>query len=270
MSQQPYQLYPGQPQYGPPPTQYPAGAPQPQYGQQPAGDGVVEEFDSVAPPVGGETIKMHQLTGRLVLFRPTSAPGMKKGYNGGPEKMGMTVEAIIMDGPPVPGMVDGRNGQVTKPFAAGPKNPPFFVAVIHIQHDLLLQQLGPLWENHGFTLNRIELGQATGTNSPPFKLAMPTDQDKALARSIIGPRIAEGFNRIKAASAPEPEQQYVPATPPPVQQAPAQPPYQQPAQAPYPYQGPPAQQYPPQGPPAAPWGHPPAGPPAQQNPWGGQ
>jgi hypothetical protein len=244
----------------------------------PAG-GEPEQFAGAAavPAGGGETIKIHQLLGRLILARPTSAPAMAPGFNGGEAKLQMTIELIVFDGPPIPGMVDGRNGQVTKPFAAGPKTPPFYVATVYVTHELLLKQLEPSVPSRSFVLNRVGQGQAKGQNSPPFILLDASPADHELARSVIGPKIAEGFNAIKAASAPEPEQpfahagayqpQMAPANPswaPPIH-APQDPPAQwQPPAQPQPYQQPSPQQYPAQGPAGAPWAQPQqAGPP----PW---
>lgn len=279
MTQNPYQQ--GTPAgYGQPQHAYaqPGQTPPTQYASQ----GEPEVFGKAAPATGGETVKIHQMVDRLVLFRPISYNPLAQGYGSNPPGPQIICEAIIFDGPPVPGMVDGRNGQVTAPFNSGPKVPPFYVANVYITHDVLLKQLMDSVPSRAFVLGRIGKGQAKGSNDAPFKIIDPTPQDEAVARQHIGNRIADGFDRIKAASAPEPQQPfggtgYQQQAPAPYQPQPVAQQYpqynQQPAQ-PQPYAAPTPQQYPPQGPPGAPWAQQQQAPAQQQqapqgDPWAG-
>jgi hypothetical protein len=283
VTQQPYGpppgQYPQQPPVSPPWTSNPANQPAqgPAWGQQAplAPTGQRQGFNKPgAPTGGGETVNVHQLEGRLVLFRVTSWDPDNVSTQGGENaKPGLLMaEAIIMDGPPIPGALNGMNGQLT-PFESGPKVPPFYVNTLYIRGAVMPRQLADYAPSRGLALGRVVKGQAGTKGKPPWVLQDATEQDEALAYSIVGPQILEGFNRIKAAAAPAPtvqqfgQPQQAPAgypqpTQPPVQQTgPAQGGYPQPQ----PYQQPTPQQYPPAGPPAAPWAQPQqAGPPP---PW---
>lgn len=282
MTQQPYGQYPPQPGQYPqpqhqPPAQYPSAPPQAEYGAP-------EQFGRPsAPQGGGEGVGLHQLANRLVLFRPLSfdpmsppMPGVE-GARPGPLVM---AEAIVLDGPPIPGSINGTT-EVMTPFASGPKMPPFYVASMYIRGAVLPGQLADSVPSRSFVLGRIIKGQPSGKGKPPWILQDATQQDEQIARQHIGNRIQDGFDRIKAASAPEPAAQpfagaggYQQVQPQP--QGQFQPTYGQPPQAPPPppapynpggyQQGPPQQpqpygqpnpaQYPPAGPPAAPWAQP--------------
>jgi hypothetical protein len=285
VTQQPYGPIPGQ-QYPPADvTGQPWGQPpaQPQYQQAPPAEygapaptGAPQGFNKPgAPTGGGETVNLHQLENRLVLFRVTSWDPTSVSTQNPNAKPGLIMaEAIIMDGPPIAGALNGNTKQMT-PFESGPKVPPFYVNTLYIRGAVIPSQLADYAPSRGMCLGRVVAGQPGKQGNPPWILQDPTEQDEALAYSVVGPQILEGFNRIKAAAAPAPtvqqfgQPQQAPAgypqpTQPPVQQTgPAQGGYPQPQ----PYQQPTPQQYPPAGPPAAPWAQPQqAGPP----PWAQQ
>ena len=273
MTQQPYgpppgqqPAYPAQNQQG----QYPPPGQQPQYPQQTPGGYQHNENSSYgpvtqqapaqgggfnkpgAPTGGGESVNLHQLDGRLVLFRVNSWDPTSVSTQNPQAKPGLILaEAIVMDGPPIAGAVNGSTNQVT-PFESGPKVPPFYVATMYIRGAVMPGQLADFAPGRGMCLGRVVPGTPGKQGKPPWILQDPTEQDEALAYSIVGMDIRAGFDRIRAAAAPAPTQQQFgqPTPAAPVQQAPVQ--YQQPQ----PYQAPNPQQYPPAGPPAAPWAQP--------------
>lgn len=284
MTQNPYQgpppgyppvNQPTQPGYGTPPPQgygqqyqpqppgpatYPQAPAQPAYPAQPqAPAGGADDFgDPGEPTKGGDAPNAHQLNGRLVMFRPKSFEALAAGYQGGDPKDLAISELIVLDGEPMPGSVDGRNQQMT-PFAAGPKVPPFYCGNVYIRGALVPSQLEPYVAGRGFCLARVGRSQASGTGQPSLRLFDPTEQDKALARQILGTPIRAGWERVQKASAPPapagapgygPPQGGQAVPPPGYSQAPGQP-YPPAPQGPPPGYGPPPSQYPPQpqGPP---------------------
>lgn len=260
-AQTPPGQYPQQPSYGNVP---PA---QPSYGTPPPQAGPADEFNAPSAPTGGgEGVGIHQLGNRLVLFRPLSydpmAAPMPGVENARPGPLVMA-EAIVLDGPPIPGSVNGMT-EVMTPFPGGPKSPPFYVASMYVRGAVLPGQLEASVPSRSFVLGRIVKGTPSGKGKPPWVLLDFTEQDQQLARSIIGPRIADGFDAIKRASAPAPTTQpFAPAGYPgavaqnPYGAPPQQPQYPQQPQSqpahPQSYGQPDPSQQPPQGPPGAPW-----------------
>lgn len=267
--------YPAQPpqgQYPPPGGAYPAPYPppgyqQPQYPQAPAqpaypaqpqapaGVGDDEFGDPGAPTKGGDAPAAHQLNGRLVMFRPKSFEALAAGYKGGDPKDLAITELIVLDGEPIPGNIDGMTDVMT-PFAAGPKFPPFYCGNVYIRGALVPSQLEPYVAGRGFCLARVGRSQASGTGKPSLRLFDPTEQDKALARQILGTPIRAGWERLQKASAPPapagapgygPPQGGQAVPPPGYSQAPGQAypgqPYPPAPQGPPPGYGPPPGQY---------------------------
>jgi hypothetical protein len=295
MSQQPYgqqyppqgdqQQYPPQPGYGQPaPAQ---GPPQGWAQQPPAGPppstgpgGSPESFKSAAPSsAGGENPRIHQLNGRLVLFRPTAYNPMAKGFGSNPPGPQTTCEAIVLDGPPIEGVADGRTGQIT-PFSTGPRPTPFYISALYLTQMGLIQQLETAVPTRSFCLNRVDM-KDIGQGKTWYQLLDMTEADEQLARSIIGPRIMEGWERIKTESLQRYQPQPADAFAGGQHQGGMGQPQQNPQGGYGQQQGPPpgyGQQSGPQGPPADPWGQqsqqgPPQGwgPPAgQPTGWGQQ
>jgi hypothetical protein len=270
VTQQPYQQPPqgwgqpqGQPQYQQaPPQQYPQPQQFPgqvtgaefQAGQAPpAGQ---DEFGTPAPPKGGgEQPALHQLKNRLLLIWPTRTAMAPNYAKTGDEEM-VYFECIVLDGDPIPAHVAGDT-EVSTPFAAGPKQAPFFVPALQSKSAMLdrLREFTPGQSLYGRPcLGRLVYKPSPGGRGKPWPdLLEPTDADKVLARQILPMR-----DQLKAAAAPLQQPQpdsFAPASgqaqqwqQPPVQQGPSQGYGQQPQQG-YPGQQP-AYGTPPQGPPA--------------------
>lgn len=259
---------PFQPPAGPNPFSQagPAGAP-PAPGQ---GD----PFGAPGAPTGGggDQPALHQLGGRLLLIRPlTYNPTGQKPHPSnpaaGPSAL-VTAELIVCDGEAIAGNINGETDQFT-PFAAGPKQVPFYCGSMYISGAVLPGQLEGYVSGRGFCLARLVKGTPGKAGKPPWILADPTEADK-----VIGRAIHAQWDQIKSAGQqarpdqfgpPQGQQAYaqpqtVPAS---VQQYQPAPPQQYQPPAPYPQPpAPPVQpwpvQYPPQSypQPAAPAGPP--------------
>lgn len=220
MTQQPYQQGPppgwDPNQYQPPQQQEPPpgwpGRPVPgpfqQTGQvaQPAAPGGPAGGDPFGAPGaatgGGDSPRIAQLEGRLVLWRPTSFEANSAGGAGFDPSDLVVTEAVIIDGPPIPGSLDGNSGVMT-PFAAGPKVAPFYVGSMWIRGKVVPSQLKEYVPGRGFCLGRVAKGKPASTGKPPWIIADPTEEDR-----VIGRQIHAAWEQIKAAvqAAPAPEQ----------------------------------------------------------------
>lgn len=292
---QPQQQQPAAPeQQGPPPGMYaPYGSPaaqqpfQPPAGPNPftqagpagappaAGQG--DPFGAPGAPTGGggDQPALHQLGGRLLLIRPLSfnPTGQKPHPSNpanGPSAL-VIAEMIVCDGEAIAGSINGETEQFT-PFAAGPKQVPFYCGSMYISGAVLPGQLEGYVSGRGLCLARLVKGTPGKAGKPPWILADPTEQDKVLGREIFAQ-----WDQIKSAGQQARPDQF---GPPQGQQAPPQHAYGQPGQQPgyaqqapagYPQpSAPPAQQqYPAQG---QPQGYPqqpqaPAGPPPGYPPY---
>jgi hypothetical protein len=261
VTQNPYQQYPPQPQGSPPgydpqtgqawptpgvPAQQappaPPPWPAPQYAepiQQPAPAG--DEFATPDPPrsAAGESPALHQLKGRLLLIWPSKI-AMAENYNKDGQEENVWFEAIVCDGPPIAEHVAGDT-DVATPFAAGPKQAPFFIPMLQSKGAVLdrLRSTAPGGEQYGRPcLGRLVYRPAKGRGKPWPDIDQPTDQDRALARQIL-PLRAQLRAAAEPVRPPQPDSFAAPQGPPPGYGAPAGPP---PGWAP---QGPPPGQYPP-------------------------
>lgn len=197
--------YPAQQNSGPPQGWAPQGqqppAENPGWGQMyqgsPSQGGQPEAFKSAAPSTaGGENPRIGQMNGRLILFRPTNYNPMAKGFGSNPPGPQLTTEAIVLDGPPIEGVLDGKTGRLT-PFTTGPRSTPFYVSAFYLTQQGLIQQLESAVPGRQFCLNRVEI-KSIGQGKTWYQLNDMTREDEALARSIIGDQILTGWERIKA------------------------------------------------------------------------
>lgn len=284
MTQQPYQPPPQQgwpqqpPPYGTPPQGPPPGYPQQPPAQQwpPAGGvpqgvpepGAPNPFNQAgpagAPPSddafgdpgegtrgNGDSPALHQLVGRLILFKPVQMDRNATQYKSTELRDDVMIcHIVVCDGEPIPGNVNGETNQFT-PFAAGPKVAPFYIGSIQVR-SAVSDKLQDYLKAQGMCLARL-VERPSRAGKPWKDLAPATEQDKALARTIV-PR----WDELKALAQPvQPQDPYGSvqggqlAPPPGYAQAPGQP-----------YPGQPYQQGPPPGYPAQnPQGAPPAQPP---------
>lgn len=228
------------PQYqqpaGPPPAQQwpapagvPQGVPEPGAPAVPGGDG----FGDPGQGQGGDgdSPALHQLEGRLLLWRPKPA-GIIMGQpydKTKPLEEQAFVDVIVCDGPPVGFNLNGETGAQT-PFASGPKVAPFFIGNMRI-NKVILDKLRDDYINNpnpaATCLARFVKTPPRGAGKPYNDLAPASEADKALARPIYA-----AWDQIKAASTvAAPDQFAGPAAPqygtPPA----AAPQYQQPAPA---------------------------------------
>jgi len=180
----------------------------------------------------GDAPALHQLVGRLILWRPRkSSLGQNTKYQSTELQDTMQVDLIVLDGPPIDHHLNGDTKAVT-PFATGPKVAPFYLGNIRVKAVPLkkLRAYHDSADPRATCLGRlVETPPRTG-GKPYQDLANGTDQDKALARKVL-----PMWDELKAAAAavgpvrPDqfggPTQQQAPAgpppgwTPPPAQQA---------------------------------------------------
>lgn len=212
--QQPPAQYPPQ---GPPPNPYgqqnPYQGPPP--GQQPPAQNGPDGFGSPDNrPAAGDQPAIHQLatSNRLVLIRPKRwNQGGTKFNTSEPEEQ-MIVDIIVCDGPPIPTHIDYTSKQET-PFAAGPKQAPFFIKETMINKAIKDRCRSALEDptTPNTVLGRLEARPPSqGKGFPWWNLAEPTEADKTIARPIF-----VEWDRIEAAAA---------AGPPPAPQQPQGPP----------------------------------------------
>lgn len=269
VTQNPYEQYQQGPPpgYGQQPSGYPQGQPGYDYPQNapaqpgpppPAPAHSEDEFGTPDPsrPAAGEQPALHQLKGRLMLFWP-SKTGMADKFNKAEgQEENVWFEAIVCDGPPIAEHIRGDNDAVT-PFAAGPKQAPFFIPSLQSKGAVLdrLRRFTPGGEYYGRPcLGRLVYRPPVSKGKPWPDIEDPTEADKALARQILPMRAqlraaAEPVRQPQPDSFAPPVQS--PGPPPAWAQAP-QPQYQQPAGPPPGYAGggpTPYGQQPPQGPP---------------------
>jgi len=284
---------PAQQQAGPPPGWKPA----PAYGTPPPAQPASTGEDAFGDPGGddsfdGDAPALHQLAGRLILWRPRKNSISQGTPYGKPTELEdkMRVDIIVLDGPPIAAHINGDT-QAQTPFATGPKVAPFYLGGVQVNKVILkkLMDYHNSPDPKSTCLARFVKTPPKGQGKPYNDLAVATDQDKATARELAGGPSLQRWDELKTAAdiagparpdqfggpaqqGPPPVQWNVPA--PAQQSAPAVPgpggyteqwnaPQQQPAPAGPPpgWTPPPAQQPAPAGPPPA-W--------APTEPWAGQ
>lgn len=211
---------------------------QPAYGQPPtpqSGPSVLTPFNSPGSAAGGKgSVKTHQLNGRLLIVKVVSYDAEAKGFGDNAKPGPQAVcECVVLDGPPIDCVTDGRTQQPTAQLVT-PASPPFYIPTLYCTGVVLAaRNLAPYVGQ--FVVGRLGKGVPKPPNDAPWILNEASPEEMAYAQ-----RVGASWEQIKAQNAvqvveaiqpPPAAQQAFTQNPPPWGGQPTGPP-QQPAGAP--------------------------------------
>jgi hypothetical protein len=147
------------------------------------GTGLTKKIKRVYAP-GSDNELTVETAGRLVIFQPTAYDAKAQDNINGGTKPRMTVNAYVLDGPPIVAVED-KAGDVTY-TPDEPWTPPFLLEDLYVSQSKLIEQLMKSYNKGGKALGRV--GQIPTTrkgNDKPWVLLSGglTAEEIALAKA---------------------------------------------------------------------------------------